>query len=139
MNKQVSSYNDLLIRKQQLETLLESQELLIRYEYMELKEHLQPIQRVISTVSDFATRDKKAWILNEAFGLMVDKLIKEVLLSNTGFITRNILPELIKNYSSHYLSVIQEKWVNELISWLNSVGEAEPVENNVENNNGSAT
>ena len=134
MSKQITTYDDLLIHRQQLEELLESQELLIRYEYMELKDQLRPIQKVLSTVSDFATRDKKAWILNEAFGLIVDKLVKELLLSNSGFIAKNILPELIKNYSSHYLGVLQEKWTTEISSWLNSFGETETVENNVDNN-----
>ena len=123
MNKKITTYEELVERKKDLEELLEAQGQLIRLEYYELKEELKPIQTTVSNISDLITRDKKAWVLNEAIGVLVDKLVKDLLLANTGWITKNVIPVLIKNYSSHYTANLQENLVSMLNEWISSIGE----------------
>jgi len=125
MNSLITTYEKLLERKKKLEELVASQELLIRIEYMELKEEFEPVGKTINTVSEFLIRDKKSWLLNEGLSLMIDKLVKDILLSNSGWVTKTIIPELIKNYSSHYIVMLQEILLKEINKWIDTEQDSE--------------
>lgn len=123
MNNKITTYEELMNRKKDLEELLKAQGELIQYEFHEMKRDLKPIQNTVNNISDFVTRDNKAWLLNEAVGVLVDKLIKDLLLSNSGWITKNLIPVLLKNYSSHYMANLQENLANMLNEWISHFGE----------------
>lgn len=123
MNNKITTYEELQEHKKNLEYLLEAQGQLVKLEFTELKLALEPIQKTISNAADFITRDKKAWLINEAAGFVIDKLVKDLLLANTGWVTKNVIPELIKNYSSHFLANLQENLTTLLEEWLNKISE----------------
>ena len=118
MSKPVLTYNDLLVKKKNLEALLVAQKELIRLDIKELNEELNPLFKVFSTFSDFVTRDKKAWLLGIGANKAIDSLIKEVILSKAGWIAQLIIPSLIKNYSSNFIARHQDEWIKNLTDWL---------------------
>lgn len=110
MSKKISTYHELVKQRENLESLLEAQGRLIHIQMDDLKEEIRPLKETFISFSDFLTRDRKAWLLNEGFSLMVDVLVKNRLLSNAGQITKFVIPELIKNYSSHFMALFQEEF-----------------------------
>jgi hypothetical protein len=105
-DKPIKTYHDLLEEKQQLEVLLNAQKELIRYDFRELKAEFQPVIKTVGLAGKMFTKDKTNALLNTGADTLIDIIVKKVLLGKAGWITRTIVPFLIKNVSSH---VIAEK------------------------------
>ena len=118
MNKHIRTYDDLLVRKKYLESLLQEQKELIQLDIEELKADAEPLLNTISSVSDFFTRNKKAWVLGLGVNSVIDFLVKDVILSKSGWITKLIIPFFIKNFSSHFIAEHQEEWLKNITEWL---------------------
>jgi hypothetical protein len=50
------------------------------------------------------TKDKSNPLLNATSDTLINLVVKKFLLAKTGWITRTIVPLLLKNYSSHVIS-----------------------------------
>jgi hypothetical protein len=103
-NKPIRTYNDLLEEKQQLEVLLKAQKELIRYDFKELKAEFQPVIKTVGLAGKMFTKDKTNALLNTGADTLIDIIVKRVLLGKAGWITRTIVPFLIKNVSSHVIA-----------------------------------
>jgi hypothetical protein len=118
MISNIKSYDDLLLRKRNLENLLQAQKELIKLDFEELKMEANKYLRPLSSVTDFLTRDKKSWLLGIGANTIIDLLVKKVILSRAGWVTRLIVPFFIKNYSSHFIAEHQDEWAHNLVQWL---------------------
>jgi hypothetical protein len=118
MNKRFTSYDDLLQEKQQLEVLLAAQKQVIRSDFRDLKEQLQPIRDVIAGIKKFTTKDKTNLLLTIGSDIAINALIKNFILSRAGWFVRNVVPYFLKNYSSHFLAEQKEKWIDRLATWI---------------------
>lgn len=103
MIKEINSYKELLEEKARLQALLIEQELQIRNDWQSLKEELKPAAMVGATIKKLFTRKAGTTAALIGVNLLADGLVKKVLLSKTGWITRWIIPFLIKNYASHFV------------------------------------
>ena len=101
MIKQINSYKELLEEKTRLKALLIQQELQIKEDWHLLKEDLKPAVMVGATLKKLFTRKAGSSAAQLGINLVADGLIKKVLLSKTGVLTRWLIPFLIKNYASH--------------------------------------
>jgi hypothetical protein len=101
MIKQINSYKELLEEKTRLKALLIQQELQIKEDWHLLKEDLKPAVLVGATLKKLFTRKAGSSAAQLGINLVADGLIKKVLLSKTGVLTRWLIPFLIKNYASH--------------------------------------
>lgn len=138
-NPRITTYEDLLQEKERLKALLQAQKELVRHDIEEIKEQLAPVKSAISLVSKFATRDKSNLLLTTATEGIIDLVVKKLILSRAGWITKLVVPFLMKNFSSHVVADNKDKWISQLFSWIgkknangSSAGEAaepeEPVE-----------
>jgi hypothetical protein len=118
MNNNIKTYDDLLLRKKNLENLLQAQKELIKLDFQELKQEAGKYLKPLSSVTDFLTRDKRSWLLGIGANTFIDMIVKRVLLSKAGWVTRLIVPFFIKNYSSHYIAEHQDEWAHSLVQWL---------------------
>ena len=118
MTKSIGSYKELLKEKERLELLLSNQKKLLRQDVDEIKQELEPVKNAVSMVSKFFTRDSSNLLLTTASDTVIDMLIKRVVLSKAGWLTRFLVPFLIKNFSSHVLADNKNKLLRKLFSWI---------------------
>jgi hypothetical protein len=118
MNKQFSTYKELIEEKQKLEALLKAQKELVRYDVQELKLELQPFRDVASNIRKLVTKDKTSLLLNIGSDAIINTVVKKILLGRAGWLTRLVVPYFMKNYSSHFLAEQKEKWLDKLTAWM---------------------
>jgi hypothetical protein len=95
---------------------LKASELLIRDDIAGVKEGLKPIGKVMKTISKFTTRDKTGAFANFGLDFSVDLLVRRILLAKAGWLTKIVIPYVVKNYSSHFISEQQKAKLMQKIS-----------------------
>ncbi len=118
MNSEIKTYDDLLLRKKNLENLLQAQKELIKLDFEDLKMEANKYLRPLSSVTDFLTRDKRSWLLGMGANTIIDLIVKRVVLSRAGWLARLVVPFFIKNYSSHFIAEHQNEWAHSLMQWI---------------------
>jgi len=101
------------LRYQQI--LLEKE---IKKDLADIKTSLEPVRLVGSGIKKVLVSGEKS-ILGTSAGSIVNFLTRNVLLKNSGFITRLIVPYLVKNATSSLVEDNKSKivdWVSELIT-----------------------
>jgi hypothetical protein len=121
MNK-ILTYEDLLKEKQQLEVLLQAQKELLRYDLQELRGQLLPAkntaQDTFSFLGKIFKRKKSVPLLTGGANRVIDLVVKKLLLARSGWLTRLVVPLLIKNFSSHLIAENKGKFVSKLFHWI---------------------
>ncbi|MEP7375621.1 MAG: hypothetical protein ABI675_19650 [Chitinophagaceae bacterium] len=117
MTKSINSYADLIEEKARLKLLLSAQKELVRQDINELKQELAPVKSAISLVGKITTKDNTSWLLTTAADTAIDILLKKIVLSRAGWITKLVLPFFMKNFSSHVIADNKDKIVSKLFSW----------------------
>ncbi len=105
MIKRISTYDELLEEKARLEALLREQKATIRNDINGIGEEFKPVTSAASFLGKMVTREGGNFFLNASANKLIDVIFKKLILSRSGWITKLIVPFLLKNYSSH---VIQE-------------------------------
>jgi len=57
----------------------------------------------METVNKMATRDNTAPIFNFGMEMGIDLFVRKFLLARAGWLTKIVIPFLVKNYSSHFI------------------------------------
>jgi hypothetical protein len=122
MNKRIESYEELLVEKQRLTALLQVQKQTIRLDIEKIKEELEPVRSAISVAGKFFTRDSSNLLLNIGANRLIDILVKKFLLSRAGWLVRTVVPFLLKNYSSHFISDNKGSILGKLFSLFRKSG-----------------
>jgi len=105
----IRTYEDLLQEEQRLQLKLKSQELAIRQTLVDFRENVEPVKRVFNTVQKVFTRDNRVPVFNIGLELGVDFLLRKFILARAGWLTRILVPYLVKNYSSHIIAEEKRK------------------------------
>jgi len=101
----IQSYQDLLNAEAALQKSLAHQRAEIREEVTRIKEQLKPLTHVISFVSKLVTRHHgNNALVTTGISIAGDIIFKNIILKKSGWLTRLVLPFLLKNYSSHALA-----------------------------------
>ncbi len=109
MNKIISTYDDLVAEKARLRLLLQTQEEQIREDIREIKNELKPLGNAVSAAALFVTRSTNgAGLAGLGLNVAIDVLFNKFILSKAGWITRRIIPYLVKNYTSHIVDEPQK-------------------------------
>ncbi len=118
MTKPIRTYKELLEEKERLKLLLSAQKELVRQDINEIKQELAPVRSAISTVGKMVTKDKTNWVLSTAADTIIDIVVRRMILSKAGWITRLAVPFFMKNFSSHFIADNKDKILNKLSSWF---------------------
>jgi hypothetical protein len=114
----IRTYNDLVQEKERLKALLQAQKELVRQDIQEIKEELQPVKTAIGVIGKFTTRDKSNPLLTSATEGIIDLVVRKMLLSRSGWLTRTVVPFLMKNVSSHLVNENQGAIFSKLFSFF---------------------
>ena len=118
MGNRIQTYEQLMEEKKRLETLIEAQKELIRYDVKDLKHELQPVSVAFSFLKNITTRSGKFGLLNYGVDMVVDLVFKKMILGKAGWITRLTVPFLVKNFSSNKLAENKNTFLKKLRGWL---------------------
>ena len=104
MSKKIETYDDLLEEKARLEELLKAQKALVKEDAELVKDSLRPIghtiSNVYSVVHSLTARPKTSPLVSLGLDFGVELLLKRMLLANSGWLVRVLVPYLVKNYSA---------------------------------------
>ncbi|MFN2439291.1 MAG: hypothetical protein ABR503_08830 [Chitinophagaceae bacterium] len=103
LEKKINSYEDLEKERHRLMQKLREHENLIKVDIAGVKEGLKPFGKALETVNKMATRDNTAPILNFGMEMGIDLFIRKFLLAKAGWLTKIVVPFIVKNYSSHFI------------------------------------
>lgn len=118
MTKQINTYKELVDEKKRLEDLLKVQKATIREDLRQLGEEFRPVKSALTAAGKLFTRDNHNLLLNAGANTLIDLIIKKLILSKSGWITRLIVPFLMKNYSSHIISEKKDTLLRKLFAWV---------------------
>ena len=118
MSNPIKTYEQLMAEKKRLQTLIEAQKELIRYDVKDLKHELRPVGVVFSFLKSITSRSGKLGVLNYGVDMFVDLVFKKMILAKAGWITRLTVPFLVKNFSSNKLAENKNTFLKKLRSWL---------------------
>ncbi len=104
MNRSIKTYKDLVQEEQRLLAQLKAQEKLIKEDLTGIKEGLKPFGNAMRIVNKLVTRDHTGPLMNFGLDFSIDLLIRKLLLARAGWITKIVIPFIVKNYSSHIIS-----------------------------------
>jgi hypothetical protein len=133
MMKKINSYDELVQRQHQVQELLGAQKELVKYDFEQLKTDLKPASVALKFVSNITTLDKRNPLINEGIDKVVDLVLKKVILARSGWITKLLIPFLVKNYSSHVIGDHKDEFIDKifsLVSGSHSNGDVEKYEHN---------
>ena len=101
MTNKINTYKEVLEEEERLKQLLKVQQLQIEADFQGLKEELRPLTNFGITAKKFLTRKGTEAAATFSIKLLIDGLVKNFILSKSGWFTRMIIPFLLKNYASH--------------------------------------
>ena len=116
MKRKIRSYEDLEREEQLLEELLHTQKQLVQLDIQVLKQQLKPATMALKFFNNITTVDKSNLLLNEGANKAIDFVLNKFILTNSGWITKFIIPFFLKNYSSHLIGNNKSNLVGKIFS-----------------------
>jgi hypothetical protein len=100
----ISNYKELVAERIRLEAALRNQKADLKSEIESIKQKLKPVGDVIALLGIFKRKDAPvSSILKTGASLGIDWLVRDKLLSRAGWITRAVLPMILKNISNLWI------------------------------------
>lgn len=118
MTKRIQSYKDLLEEKERLQLLLKTQKEIVKQDMRSIKEEFAPLRSVAAFAGKLLSRDHSNFVLNAGANAAIDLLVKNLFLSKAGWLTKRLIPFILKNYSSHFISENKDSILQKVFSWL---------------------
>jgi hypothetical protein len=111
-----------------LEELLQAQKQLVQLDIQQLKAQLKPAHAALQLFSKITTADKNNPLLTEGANTAIDFILKKVVLARAGWVTKMLVPLVVKNYSSHFIADHKQDIVQKIFSLFgeNKNGKAKP-------------
>jgi len=99
----IKTYEDLELEKIRLTALLKNHEEAIRYDMAGVRQGLKPVNNAVKFINKMATRDNTTPVMNFGLEMGIDILVRRFVLRRAGWVTKIVVPYLVKNYSSHII------------------------------------
>ena len=107
MNK-ISNFEDLILERKRLESDLAHYKTIITRELDEIKHTVEPITDVVSFFSPSKNPPANNRLLQAGANLGIELLVRQKLLSKAGWLTKLVLPFILKKVSSRAIEKVQE-------------------------------
>jgi hypothetical protein len=104
MKRTIKTYSDLLQEEQRLQVVINNHKALIKADIAGIKDNLNPVKKVVNTFKQFTTRGKIDPLANIGLNFSIDVLVRKLLLARAGWISKTIVPFLVKNVTSHLIN-----------------------------------
>ena len=114
--RKIKTYEDLLQEEQRLTVQMHSYKDLIKEDIAGLKQGLNPVKRGAKMVKGLFSRGDNGQLLNFGLNFGMDVVLRRMLLARAGWVTKVMVPYLVKNYASHLVTEEQRKAVGKSVS-----------------------
>lgn len=114
--REIKTYDDLLQEEQRLTVQMRSYKDLIKEDIAGLKQGLNPVKRSVKMVKGLFSRGDNGPLLNFGLNFGMDVVLRRMLLGRAGWVTKVMVPYLVKNYASHLITEDQRKAVGKTVS-----------------------
>jgi hypothetical protein len=104
----INNLEELMLEKKRLESDLITYKSIISSEIQEIKHKVEPISNVMSFFSDAKTVSPNNKLLQVGTNIGIDILLRQKLLSKAGWLTRLVLPYVLKKVSSKAIEKVHE-------------------------------
>ena len=118
MKRKITSYEDLEKEEQLLEELLNAQKQLVLADIEQVKMQLKPVNATLKLLNNVIAPDRSNPLVTAGANTAIDFVLKKFILGNSGWITKLVVPYLIKNYSSHLIAGNKDSIVQKLFSFI---------------------
>ena len=123
MTKRIQTYQDLLDEKVRLEALLKVQKEILHQDVEEIKQEIAPLRSAVSFVSKLVAKKDTNFFVDAGISTLVNVGVKKLLLSRAGWLTRLIVPFVLKNFSTNIVAENKDAIMKKLFSWIGKKNE----------------
>ena len=99
----IRTFEDLEAEEKRLQALLYSHKENLDSSFAAVRHGLNPFVQAANTIRKLFSSDKSNPLMLAGVGLGVDVLLRRFLLAKAGWITKIVIPFVIKNYSTHFI------------------------------------
>jgi hypothetical protein len=117
MKTDIKNLDDLRAERARLKNQIEASRMNLRYEFGAIKQELNPLNQALGVVTDVFTTPRKG-LLSLGVGIGVDTVLKNVILARAGWLPRLVVPFLVKNVATNYISKNKASVVENIIGWV---------------------
>ena len=105
----IENYNDLVRERARLEAALIVQRGIIKNDIIELREEYEPVYKAVVFVKRLISSDLRNPLVNVGIKVASDVILKRFILARSGWLSRLVIPAVIKNYSANFVNKITDK------------------------------
>ena len=104
MRTDINTYEDLCKHERLLRQQLKLRKIRLHDDYHVLTEKLRPVERVAGILKNVTTPNTRNPLVNTGINLAVDTLLRGFYSSKAGWLTKLVLPFVLKNVSSNLVN-----------------------------------
>lgn len=119
MIKPIRNHRDLLEEKARLKSLLQAQKQLVKQDWMEIEESLEPATKIFKTVGMFTSTKSDNPLMKLGLDLGIDMLLRRTFFKNAGLITKLGAPMLLRNLATNLFDKKGGSVIDGIKSFLN--------------------
>jgi hypothetical protein len=119
----IKSQEDLRRERKRLKLELKQSELLIKEDLQWVKTELTPIRAAGKMVGN-ALVNKNKGLVNDGVRIAIDTIVKNLILSRAGWITRMVVPFVLKNISTNFIKEKKPEVLSTIRSLLGKARQA---------------
>lgn len=111
--RKIETISELRTERKRLRESIRRYENSMKADVENLRTSLEPVNMIMNTVGK-SFRSQNNNMINKTVGFTVDTLLRKILLRNSNFIVRMLVPFLAKNIASNYVTDHQ----TDILGWL---------------------
>ena len=125
MKTKIQNIEDVRAERSRLKNQIETSRTNLRYELGLIKKELNPVNQALGVVTDIFTTPRKG-LLSLGIGFGVDMVLKRFILARAGWLPRLVVPFLVKNATTNYISKNRTSVVENMLSWVKKSTQPKP-------------
>lgn len=129
MKTNIQNLDDIRAERARLKNRIEITRTSLRQEFGAIKKELRPVNQVLGVVSDVLTTPRKG-LLSMGVGFGVDTVLKRVVLARAGWLPRLVVPFLVKNVATNYISKHKTSVVEGVLGWVKKATDVKKISKN---------
>lgn len=130
MKNNIETIDDLRAERARLHNQMQLSKIGMRNEISAIKEELNPARQAVGVLNDVLTSPKKG-LLSLGIGLGVDVVLRRTVLARAGWITKLVVPFLVRNVATNIVQKNGKKIVEKSLVWLKNATEKPTVKQQI--------
>lgn len=122
MKNNIQTIDDLRAERARLHNQIQLSKISMRNEMTAIKEELNPARQAVGVLNDVLTSPQKG-LLTLGIGLGVDIVLRRTILARAGWLTKLVVPFLVRNAATNILQKNGKGIVEKSLVWIKNATE----------------